>query len=178
MFSFTRSQLYAKTDQTSNKRPRNPTTDQWDTIRRRTRSIDNEAYKYWLNGRSAPSYVDTVPDPDLTVRNMWVVKGNGPSWCNSNTCTYGHYVWLGSNTKSRHLLSHEYIHVLQWEGRGVNFGIDYGAWAAIRGSGSNNPEEAPGYLWAYWMKYLGRWEKAPWQVWRPPPSTISLRPPR
>lgn len=81
---------------------------------------------------------------------------------------YGQYIFLNGSGITLSLLSHEYIHVLQYEGRGYDLVGAYIDWASIRGYGPRNPEESTGYLWEAWTKNLGAWGYEPWQIWKRP----------
>jgi RHS repeat-associated protein len=95
----------------------------------------------------------------------------------ANAVTYGKYIFLRDGLDPDHMsyamLSHEYIHVLQWQGRGFDFASEY--LRMIR-SGQNtfdpgNRLEAIAYLWQGWIQYYyphyqGR---LPWTIFRPLP---------
>jgi RHS repeat-associated protein len=91
----------------------------------------------------------------------------------ADAVTYGNYIMLRSGLDPDHityeLLSHEYIHVLQWQGRGVEFASSY-----LRSISSSfdpgNSEEAIAYLWQKWVHYYHRYGGLyPWQVFKPLP---------
>lgn len=68
------------------------------------------------------------------------------------------------------LMAHEYIHVLQWQGRGADFAAEY-----IRrfrsGTGPGNTLEAPAYVWGLWMKhYFAYGARPPWKIFKPLPK--------
>jgi hypothetical protein len=67
------------------------------------------------------------------------------------------------------LRSHEYMHVLQLEGYGLNFLPNY-FWYWFRkdvAASPTNPYEAIGYLWQGWTYLTGEKPWATW--WRPAP---------
>jgi hypothetical protein len=85
-----------------------------------------------------------------------------------NPCTIGEYIFLASARPFEPgLLEHEYIHVLQWEGRSEGFGNAYlRAFGQCGCSDAGNKEEAVPYVWTYWRRYFGDRELSPWLIWR------------
>ncbi|MGH2966308.1 MAG: RHS repeat-associated core domain-containing protein [Solirubrobacterales bacterium] len=95
---------------------------------------------------------------------------------NAEAITVGQFVFVrASMTVSPGLMSHEYIHVLQYQANG-NFLASYlndGLVGALRdlsqldATGPSNATEAIGYLWQGWVDaYLAYGEQRPWQIWR------------
>ncbi len=110
-----------------------------------------------------PANMILVSRPPLWVRLGWPAG--------VNAMTLGHYVFLEPGltprTASVGLLSHEYIHVLQWQGRGAQFG---GTYDIVQGSSPAYKEESIAYLWEGWVrKYHQFGRPLPWQVFRPLP---------
>jgi len=107
------------------------------------------------------------------LKRSWIVSsGAAPWYCENRPCTEGEYVFLEGNTSTLRLLAHEYIHVLQYEGRGYSFHVGYAFdyFACGLCSGAANKSEAPAYLWEAWMTVFAAWEASPWQIWRRPSS--------
>lgn len=179
-FSFSRRMLYDATQRTV-LRPRAPTTSQWSSIRARVETFNRDSRNEIGSGTAT---VDEV------LNDVWVVYSNddsiSPPYCfGGSVCTQGQYVFTRGRLNccimrdNRSLMAHEYIHVLQYEGRGWDFRTAYLDWAINRfkGSGPANPEEAVAYMWGGWIWILGRYEASPWApgLWiRPPwPQTTS-----
>jgi len=105
--------------------------------------------------------------------NLWWGANAQPP-AGNRASTFGRSVFLDSNTPLSFirccglpLLSHEYIHVLQWQGRGADFALEYAARLGF-GTGPSNKLEAPGYLWEGWMSYFHRYGERPsWEVFKP-----------
>ena len=64
-------------------------------------------------------------------------------------------------------MEHEYVHMLQWEGRGASFGTDYIGDMVNAGFnyGPGLPLESLAYIWEYQSRYLAKWEGFVWDVW-------------
>ncbi len=178
MLSFTRSRLYSVT-QTSiggTARPKRPTLDQWNAINRRVASANTEARR-WISAGTSPaaiigSTVRFVDDSHRECRTsragtVCVNAYDKPAYCTGDYCTVGRFIFGGRGDRpSQWELSHEYIHVLQYEGLG---------WDKFRERYLQSPFalldspsvrlEAAGYLWEGWSYMLANVEKEPWQVW-------------
>ena len=71
---------------------------------------------------------------------------------------------------STSLLSDEYIHVLQWEGRGEDFGRDYlYSRLAVGDAGPRHPDEAVAYRHEILSAKYFQYERPPWAIWHRPP---------
>ncbi len=80
-------------------------------------------------------------------------------------------MFLQCFSRTSALLAHEYIHVLQYEGRGHSFELAYFAERASCGcSDERNAEEAVGWVWQFWENQFSFWEANPWNVWHRPPG--------
>lgn len=167
LFNFTRRQLYDKTDQTTDHRPRSPTLSDWTGIFRRVEPENAAARTYITTS-------NVYEEPWLP--GVYVVQGrNHPWYCFDHPCTRGEYVFLNGfspwDPYYKTLLSHEYIHVLQFEGRGHKFYTAYERWLLnpwhLFDSSAHHPEEAPAYLWEAWIQNFHRYGEAyPWTIWR------------
>jgi RHS repeat-associated protein len=168
-FDFTRQQLYAKTAETSGHRPRVLSLSTWVAIRSRVAGANSLARALIDGGATV------YQEPFL--RGVHIVDIGAPPWCGPHPCTLGDYIFLNRQPRTgdgyKWLLSHEYIHVLQFEGRGGIFGAAYFAWLFnplhFADAGPNHAEEAPAYLWQAWIQNFQRYgEPYPWTVWRRP----------
>ena len=109
--------------------------------------------------------------------SMWLVKGSWLPPSGNAASTFGRYVFLGETVSwsdieccGLALLSHEYIHMLQWQANGSKFAASY-----IRqfrtSTGPSNPLEAPGYVWQAWIKHYSQFGEAPpWHTFKPLPA--------
>ncbi len=173
LFSFSRPMLYAKTAQTADGRPRSPTSTEWATIFRRVGPSNRNA-RQWISS-------NTQVIEESWLQHVFVVLGSDhPFWCQDHPCTDGEFVFLNGRRRGgeayRILLSHEYIHVLQFEGRGSAFGGAYFSWLFnplhFMDAGPSHPEEAPAYLWEAWIQNFHDFgEPYPWAIWRRPPDS-------
>lgn len=183
-FTFKRSQLYGVTWRSMGgnaARPKDPTPEQWATIDRRIASANAEARR-WIPSKSTPlpiigRTVRLVDDPYYSCVSVPIGGGvpqcswkyPKPTYCLGKYCTVGRYIFGGGGvTPSEWVKAHEYIHVLQYEGLGLDlFNDRYGDAFRRAGmsAGPGNRMESPGYLWEGWTYILGNVEKEPWQVW-------------
>ena len=159
-FSFMREQLYSLIDSSSGFRARNPSKAQLRTYRERTIPYSRSAV--WATGDLAGG----SPQPYLG--DVKVVPGAAPGFCFGNPCTIGQVIFLGGNPRDPAVMAHEYIHVLQWEGRGGNFAADYLRDLALgRTTEAGHAEEAPAYIYEGYLRTLGtRYVSYPWVVWK------------
>ena len=172
-FSFTRGQLNAATRSTVGDRSRYPTWDDLDTYERRLAS-QNAYAKRQASGKqiTGPGVIfDDVNGQKVFLSDVAIVWGEGPWFCFGRPCTVGQYVFTGpSGDVYRGLMEHEYIHVLQWEGRSGEFVRTYFRQLLEAGLqySAGHPEESVAYLWQFRSQYLGKWEPLPWDVWQTP----------
>jgi hypothetical protein len=140
-------------------RSKAPSETEWARIRERVSDF-NRAARSRIGGLSVKEF-----------RNkFWTVaSGGAPYYCADRPCTQGEYVFLQGSAPTFALLSHEYVHVLQYEGRGYGFGVDYIANAFGCGCfGPTNGQEAVPYLWDFWINSFFPYEAPPWDIWRRP----------
>lgn len=118
---------------------------------------------------------------EILLRNygLFIIGGNTLWPGDPDGRTSGHYVFIKEEIfldqkGFQSLLSHEYIHTLQTEGGGPDFGMIYAAEFVNRGEGPENRWEAPAYLWGGWIQHFGpraagilRKELPPWCFYRP-----------
>ena len=117
----------------------------------------------------------TVQYPFPTA-GITIVHGSHLPPPGNDAATLGHYVFIQDWITFRWLeccglglLAHEYIHVLQWQGLGYEFGSAYiKAWGS--GTGPSNRLEAPAYVWESRMHYYAKYGEAPpWSTFKPLP---------
>lgn len=89
--------------------------------------------------------------------NVALVYGNSTwpgDFPNADAFTMAYYVFMAPSVgypPPKSLMSHEYVHVLQFEGRGVGM-LDY----VLNGGGEpENKYEAIAYLWSGWTHAFG-----------------------
>ena len=92
------------------------------------------------------------------------------SFDNADAWTYGRYIFVADRfalgSVPRWLKTHEYVHVLQYEGFGLTI-ASYAAWAALYKGSARNPYEAIAYLWEGWDFAYSAWDSTEvWQRWR------------
>ncbi len=86
----------------------------------------------------------------------------------TNVATIGQYIFRLDYRFDRRLKVHEYIRILQHEGRGHAFYDAYMTqWLFGNGGSPSNALEAPAYLWEFWITALPD-EKDPWDIWKRP----------
>jgi hypothetical protein len=138
-----------------------PTSSAWSAISDRVAPFNRKARALLEgNGLTAQPYL----------AHVWTVNADySPAWCFGNPCTYGQYIFPKTPYPRAGLMSREYIHVLQFEGRGWDFFFNsLVAGIPLSGSGPSNPEDAVAYVWEVWTANLGPWEAEPWEIWRRP----------
>ena len=112
------------------------------------------------------------PGAGVTTPHVWVVFGRvAPAWCDNRICTLGQYIFTSGNPTLLNDWAHEYVHVLQYEGRGLGFATSYIA-NVVRCSctDANNEDEAVPYLWEAWTSQFAGFETMPWRIWTRPPK--------
>jgi RHS repeat-associated protein len=163
LFSFTRTDLYAATARDTGHHARVPTASQW---------RDYNANAAWLN-----SWIRNGYGRDAMLRSpcyYWqgrirLLSNGGPWFCYGNPCTVGQTIFLNGWPRTDSLLSHEYIHVLQFETGGTLFGLSYVLSYLLNGDpGPTLGYEAVPYAWQAWIDNFGAFEVRPWRVWRGP----------
>lgn len=162
LFNFTRSALYAFTDRMV-ARSRDPSPREWNKIKRRIASYDQVAAEHAKSGTIQRSRIRGVTEVIQNVNRPHFNCGDIPFIGRPRVaCTLGHYIFYDSAfwLAQLDLQAHEYIHVLQYEGRPISFEETYklNLWKA-----EINPEEAASVLWGAWMRAFS--EKPPWDVW-------------
>ena len=157
-FSFSRNALFSKIDQKTGYRPRSPSA--WDGFWFQYKLRDYNSFAAILAGGNLTEYLNDV----------WVNANASPWFCDGHPCTVGQVIFLNGASRTTELMAHEYIHVLEWEGRGADFGRDYlYSRLAVGDAGPRHPDEAPAYIYQALMKYFARYELPPWSTWRRPP---------
>ncbi len=157
-FSFSRQALFSKIDEKTGYRPRWPSA--WDGF----------WFGYKLRFYNALALVMGGANASEFLPGVRVVGGASPGFCFGNPCTVGQYIFLNGQQRTTETLAHEYIHVLEWEGRGEDFGRDY-LWSrlAVGDAGPRHPDEAVAYLYQGLYKYFGpHYERPPWLIWHRP----------
>ena len=172
-FSFTRSELNAATRATVGDRTRTPDWSDLDRFERRLAKTNDWARRQARGWKvTGPGVVvRDVLEQKVFLTDVAIVEGPGPFFCIDRPCTIGQFVFTGPSRQPRRgLIEHEYIHVLQWEGRAGGFARQYldDLIANGRSYSPSLPLESVAYLWEYRSLYLGRWEPLPWDVWGTP----------
>ncbi len=163
LFSFTRTQLYAATARDTGHHARIPTASQWQEYNRNTWGLNQ-----WIRNGDGRDAIRQSPCYYWQGRIRLASKG-GPWFCYGNPCTVGQTIFLNGWDGTDALLSHEYIHVLQFETGGVSFGASYVISNLLNGgSGPRHGDEAIPYVWQAWILNFGDYEARPWKVWRGP----------
>jgi hypothetical protein len=158
LFNFTRTDLYKATDATTGFRPRTLSLTDWQAIAKRVHGLNAVALDQFVGSRVLEWF-----------HHVWISAGPTPLFCLGRPCTFGQYIFLPdwSYIMQPGLIAHEYIHVLQYEGRGGQWLKDYlAAGSTCKCTDAGNAEESVGYLWQYWMKFLGAYEVPPWRIWK------------
>jgi RHS repeat-associated protein len=129
----------------------------------------------------AQEFIKSVPRPGWRPKIWYVDQGVpeilGQKAASGNYVTVGQYIFINGAAPSpaRHFKAHEYVHILEWEGRGNDYLNSY-LWNFTMGAGggASNPDEAPSYLWEAWSLYLPA-DLQPWEIWLRP-GEIRRRP--
>jgi hypothetical protein len=131
-------------------------------------------------------------------KDMHLVTGGAPAWCQSYPCTFGQFVFLNGRSPTTTLLGHEYIHILEGEGLGIDFVRQYlsseignqifnaglnalanvanwppslrASWNNLQLPSAANVMEAPAWLWeAFGGSSWYVPSDLPWRLWSPAP---------
>jgi hypothetical protein len=105
--------------------------------------------------------------------DLHIVHGNAKwpaSFDNADAFTWGRYIFVADKFPAgavpRWLKTHEYVHVLQFEGFGAAL-APYAGWAALYKGSARNPYEAIAYLWEGWDLAYSDWDSTRvWERWR------------
>jgi RHS repeat-associated protein len=141
--------------------------------------------RYRKNERDANSWaiVYGCRDCPMTTKsrfadaNLTFVKGSWLPPPGAAAMTIGNTVFLDESVSFHDaaccklpLISHEYIHVLQWQGKGLALTGTYVNYLIELGKGPRNPIEAPGYFWEAWVSHYAKYgDKPPWFWFGPLP---------
>ena len=178
LFNFTRSDLIMIVDIASGHRPKRPADA---SALPRVADANRLARFFFSTSNPRASWIDGVrfvdppgvPGFSLTVPlGCYLVVGClnysqtvKPAF--GRAATVGQFIFINGSTCMNRLecRAHEYVHVVQWEGLGLDYLKLYLAEFALTGGGeANNVAEAPAYLWDGWAKYFPA-DPPPWKIW-------------